>query len=245
MADQNANIFDPNAQPPKDLLSELVGEGKKYKTVEDLARSRLEADIHIQRIEGENKEYRDKLASAKTVEDVLEAVKARSASADDNPDKNNEMPPAKASLTADEVAKIVAEQVSGIRTREVKETNKARANAKMVELFGEKAKDVYLKEAPTPDLQAVYGQLAETNPDKFIELMTRGRADTHQNLDVGGDKNAMALNMNQGGRIEPGTQAFYAKLRKEKPSDYYSAAVQLQMHRDALSNPDKYFGRKT
>ena len=245
MADQ-PNVFntDPNANKdiPKDLIAELVGEGKKYRTVEDLARSRLEADIHIKKVEIENAEMREKLAQAKGVEHVLEAVKANAASAKDTPDPKDTQATG-TSLSAEQVAKIVAEQVTGIRTKEVRESNLAKANAKMVELFGDKARDVFLKEASTPELQRVYKDLAETNPDKFVSLF-QPKTSVQQNVDTGG-KNTTALpNLKEPGAVQPGTQAYYAKLRKENPKAYYSPAIQLRMHSDAMADPDKYFGRK-
>lgn len=243
MADPASQIFDPNTKPlePKDLIAELVGEGKKYKTVDELARSRLEADIHIAKVEKENKEMRDKLAGAKSIEDVLEAVKAKSVSAEENPD-NKVVEKATNSMTPEQVAKIVAEQVTGLRTREQKETNLAKANAEMVKLYGDKAQEVYQKEANTPELQRVYRELAETNPEKFVALFHKPES-KQQSLDTGGKNTAALPSLNQITGVQQGTQAFYSKLRKENIKLYMSPAVQLQMHADALKDPDKYFGR--
>jgi hypothetical protein len=78
MTDQAIFNADPNAN--KDLVVELVGEGKTYKTVDELAKGKINADIHIKRLEEEAKALREQLAGAKSVEDVLEAVKANSVS---------------------------------------------------------------------------------------------------------------------------------------------------------------------
>lgn len=240
-----ANVFEGTTEGTtttisQDLIAELVGDGKKYKTVEDLARSRLEADIHIKRVEKENAEMRTQLEKAKSVEDILEAVKAQSASANETPDPDKQV--ATPGLTAEQVAKMVAEQVAGQRTKEVRDANRTLANTKMIELYGDKAQEVFLKEAPTPALQAIYKELAEVNPEKFVALFQKP-ASAQQGVDTGG-KNTAALNLTQGsGVVQPGTQAFYAKLRKENPKQYYSAPIQLQMHKDAMIDPSKYFGR--
>src|ERR1051326_7251469 len=59
----NESLLDPNKDfaidPDKDYFQELVGENKKYKDNAALARSRVEADRHINLIEQQNKEYRD------------------------------------------------------------------------------------------------------------------------------------------------------------------------------------------
>lgn len=243
MADQ-PNVITDGTNPnnaPKDLIAELVGEGKKYKTLEDFARSRLEADVHIQRLEQENKDYREKLAGSKAVEDVLEAIKAGAASANNSPDPSKNVQDVTGTLTAEQVAKMVTEQVAGLRSAEQRAANLAKANAKMAETFGEKAQEVYLKEAASPELQKIFRELAETNPDKFLSLFVKPQQN-NQSLDVTG-KNTQAMSLVNTGTIEPGTQAFYAKLRKDSPKQYYSAGVQLQMHNDAMTNPDKYFGR--
>jgi hypothetical protein len=99
-----------------------------------------------------------------------------------------------------------------------------------------------LKEASTPELQAVLKELAEVNPDKFVAMFTPKDAKS-QDLDKGG-KNTAALNLTQLGTLQQGTQAYYAELRRKEPKKYYSPAVQLQMHKEALADPDKYFGRK-
>ena len=54
----NENRTTPNLDNP---FEALVGEGKKYKTQDDLAKSVLHKESHIQRIERENAELREAL----------------------------------------------------------------------------------------------------------------------------------------------------------------------------------------
>lgn len=228
----------PNADTPQEVLTELVGDGKKYKTAEDLARSRLQADIHITKIEQENKDLRDKLAGAKTVEDVLEAVKASAVSGRDSPDVVTA--PAQG-LTAADIANIVQEQVTGLETKKERVANRKVADVKMRELFGDKAQEVFKAMAATPELVKIYTELAEVDPEKFVSLFKRDSEKSP--VDSGTSRGANIITPSTPGATDPGTQAFYGKLRKENPNLYYSAAIQLQMHKAALSNPDKYFGR--
>jgi hypothetical protein len=59
------------------LIEALVGEGKKYSTVEELAKARLEADNFIDTLKEENAELR-KLAQEKaTIKDVMDALKSQ------------------------------------------------------------------------------------------------------------------------------------------------------------------------
>lgn len=59
------------------LVAALVGSGKKYATLEELAKSRLEADSFIDTLKSENAELRKEQSSRTTIMDVMEAIKAQ------------------------------------------------------------------------------------------------------------------------------------------------------------------------
>ena len=242
MADQPDILS--NTPAPKDLISELVGEGKKFKTVEDLAQGKLQSDIHIKRLEEEAKILRDQVAAAKSVEDVLEAIKANAAHEGTPPANHEEegkvvLPPS--GLTAEQVAKIVAEQIQGSETAKQKEANRVKANALMTKMFGEKAKEKFEAKATSPELRATLVQLAEINPEEFANLF---REKGHESVLDSGSKNLNVLNVDTStNNTEPGTQAYYSNMRKKEPKKYYSPAIQLEMHNAALKDPSHYFGR--
>lgn len=244
MADQ-ADILQ-ETPVSKDLIAELVGEGKKFKTVEDLAAGKLQSDIHIKRLEEEAKTLREQVAKAKAVEDVLEAIKANAASGqtsqENNEDDDKKVTPS-ASLSAEQIAKIVADQIKGSETAKQREVNRSKANELMVKSFGEKAKDKFEAKATSPELRAILIQLAEVNPEDFVSLFKEASAES---VVDSSSKNLNKLNVdNTTNSKEPGTQLYYAEMRKKNPKQYYSAAVQLEMHGAAMKNPSKYFGRTT
>lgn len=62
------------AQVPENVLDTLVGEGKKFKTVDDLARGKYESDRFIERVLEEQKALKQELAQRKRLEEVVEAL---------------------------------------------------------------------------------------------------------------------------------------------------------------------------
>lgn len=227
-----------NPTVPDNVLEALVGEGKTYKTAEDLAKGKLNADVHISKIELENKEMREKLAAAKTVEDLLEKINANAAPVVNN-DGSTTSVATTPGMTAEQIAKLVEQQIQGRETATAKASNLAKAEAKLKALFGDKAKEVFDKEASNPVIKATMLQLAEVDPDKFISLFQRSSSPT--GVDTGQNGKNLNVNFQDSSTIVPGTQRFYSEMRKKEPAKYYSSNIQLEMHQAALADPNKYF----
>lgn len=255
MADQATTIFTAPDQgdsqnqkpatqqsPTKDAtLSALVGEGQKYKSVDELAKAYIEADAFVERLKSENADLRQKAASAKTVDDVLQRLEQQKASTQDQGAANRPQ-----GLAADEIAKIVRETVTGLETERSRKDNLLKADAAMKKLFGEKAKEMFEAQAPSQEQRTALMTLASVDPDKFVKLFSPSAPASRTQTDSGSTVNTAALaDTNQSARVmDPGCKEYFETLRKKSPKEYYSAANQLAMHKAAQANPEKYFGRK-
>ena len=56
-------------------LEDLVGEGKKYRDPNALAKSRVEADRYIKKLEAEHKQMREELTSRQALADLVDEIK--------------------------------------------------------------------------------------------------------------------------------------------------------------------------
>ena len=114
---------------------EWIGDGKKYKSVDDALKAVPHAQSHIKTLEQELAEARAELAKRKAAEDLLNEIKQASASQQVTP----------SSVEADpEVLSQIVEQVLEKKTAQ----QTAQQNAKTVidrltAVYGEKAKDQY------------------------------------------------------------------------------------------------------
>jgi hypothetical protein len=258
MADQAPTVFGSDQTPTPDLQSNtslsngsdttnpvalLVGEGRKYKTVEDLAKAYVNVDEFAEKLKGENATLREKAAEAATLQQVLDRLKAPEQSADDNSGK--QAAPTSAGLSATEVAKIVGETLTGLETQRTREANIRAADAALKKVFGDKATEVFNKAAPTADVRKALMQLAAASPDRFLEVFVKpaqvsgSQADHHTSVNTA----ALLDSSNSGRAADPGTKEFYDDLRKKEPSKYYSQAIQLQMQNAAIKDRSKFYGR--
>lgn len=228
---------DPKTGP----LAILVGEGRKYRNVEDLAKAYMSADEFIERMKGENATLRDELAKAKTIDDVLKQLKAPPS--ETPADKGEKTSPQ--GLSATEVAAIVRREMTGAETERTRQANLVKADAAMKKIFGEKAKEAFDKEADTPEKRQALMQLASVAPEKFIALFAPAQNAAGSQVDGSTSVNTAALNggMASGRDADPSCKEFYDNLRRKEPAKYYSHTVQLQMNKAAEANPNKFFGR--
>lgn len=227
----------PTDTNPSDPLAVLVGEGRKYKTPQDLGKAYLEADGFIEKLKEENRLLREKAARAATLEEVLGKLQPVATPA-------VETPPASGTpstpISAADVAAMVKEQLTGLETARTRQNNLQKADAEMRKLYGDKAQEVFAQRAPDAATKKVLEDLAAVNPDSFLALFktqTSGVNTIHSTISTAHLAGAVTNRQDT-----PGTKEYYNKVRRENARLYYSTDFQTAMNKAAASNPQLYFG---
>ena len=188
MGDTN-NLFGGQQQPAAapevtgaDALAELVGEGKKYATVEDLAKGAVNAQHHIGTLEQETATLREQSVQAKSVEDVLAAIKGTTQAP-----AQQEQPAADQQPAAQPDKLTIAEQIAAaFQERDTKviadtaDQNRATVIKDLGAKYGADAAVLY--EQVGNDLGINLDELAGKSPTAVMKLIADARPAPQQNL---------------------------------------------------------------
>lgn len=243
--DDIINVDDKSTPPATDtpkndeFLSALVGEGKKYASIEELAKAYVNIDEFAETLKAENRELKEKVTKVATVEELMQKLSTKSDNGlqDDPPAKTHSIEGVK----PEDIEKLIKDTVTGLETSKLRTANLAKANAMLNETFGDKAKEVFKEVANTPELQRVYKELAEIDPDKFIRQFVEVPKNTSAPASQGG---SAPMTNGQGNRsAQEGTKEFYDNVRRTNKALYYSQEFQIKMDKAVRSNPDLYYGR--
>lgn len=141
--------------------AELVGEGKKYKSVEDALKSIPHAQSHIQKLEEEMKQMRDELSRRKAAEELLEEFKA----------PRQQEPQAQTNLDASTLAALVDQTLDQREAKKRQEANINTVISSFNEKYGEKAPEIYAKIAQANGLSIQFlNSVAATSPAAVLNL---------------------------------------------------------------------------
>jgi len=228
-------------QQKQDKLALLVGEGRKYATTDALADAYLNADQFIETLKEENARLRSERKQKEVLEEQLKQYQEATSTSSSTQGKDTAASTA-AGMSEGDIARIVEQHITGRETARTREANLAKADSLMRAKFGDRAKEIFAKEASTPELMDSYKKLAETAPEKFIALFTSETPKTQQTSGASTVNTASENLIPAGSSAEPGTKAYYNALRRSKPEEYYSQQVQMQMLKDA-ENREKFYGR--
>ena len=149
----------PQFQLPQEV-TELVGEGKKYRSAEDALKSIPHAQSHIQKLEEEMKTMRDELARRKAAEELLEEFKVSG-----KQEHNSQ------SVDPSQIAQLVDQT---LEQREARKTAQSNINAvinSFNEKFGDKAPQMYEKIAIDNGLSIEFlNSVAAKSPAAVLNL---------------------------------------------------------------------------
>lgn len=239
------HTIDPN----KDYVTELVGEGKKYADVSLLAKSRLEADNHIARIEAENKGIRAELEKRLTMEELLTKINSQTKAPVDgegNTSTNVEGKPetaATAGVTPEELAKLVDARIAAKVNESVAQTNLTFAKTKLKESFGDDYTKVLDEKVKELGVSREYlNRLAQEQPNVLLKLVDAKPQAAPSNTgspsrSIDASKMSMGSQTNNDGFRG---QKFYTDLLKKDPAAFWSSRTQLEMHNMAMKDPQRY-----
>jgi hypothetical protein len=230
--------------PSKDYLPDLVGEGKKYADASALARSRLEADNHINRIEKENAGIRAELQKRLTMEEMLtklqsqtQAPVARQDNQEPKSDGVQTQPP-----TAEDLQKLVQAELSKARQVDQATNNLQFAKAKLREAFGENFKEVLDNKVKELGVTPEYlNRLAMEQPNVLLKLVGEPQKPQNTQVPTGRtiDASKQVLNTQTPADGFKG-QKYYTQLLKNDPAKFWNAKTQLEMHDMAIKDPQRY-----
>jgi hypothetical protein len=211
----------------ENLLATLVGEGKKYKTMEDLAKSKLEGDLFIDTLKTENRAYREALLSGdETAIEAARAALAAKSKGDPTTQQKSNQPQPPSSLSKADILSIVDERDRTLAAR----NNVDQFNSVVAQAFGDKANDAVrakLAELGIPHSELT--KLVETSPKAAMRMLGIEPVQKQtQQLGKGeAPVNTAAFFANDGSKTE--NWAFFQKLRKELKADYYRPEVQKRV----------------
>lgn len=236
MTDDFLNEDDQNTvDPNKNYLEELVGEGKKFKSPQDLARGKAESDLYINTLTKRMDELRNDYVALRQdynskakLEEVLDQLKTRQQSGNDEPlVKDVDIKP---ELKSEDITKLIASEIQRTRAQEQEEINYKNVQAKLKERFGNNREvlNQHLQELGLSEDFAK--ELARKHPTVFMK--TLGLDQVPQQDDFSAPPRSSQRRDTFAPKVQKRTWSYYQELKKSDPDLYNSKQMTVQMHKD-------------
>lgn len=212
-------------------VENLVGEGKKFKTIDDLANAKLESDRYIAQLRSELDEAKAQNGRAANLEDQFTQLKEEITQlrAKSQPVETREITTPQLSET--DVEALVSKVMTRKEAQRSASENVAEANRKVLEAYGsvEKAKEVVRAKAVELGLSVdALRDTAASSPTAFLRLVLDAQAPATGKVDLSRSTlNTSSVQVGSGPK--PGTKAYFDKLRKDNPKAAYSEDTYQQM----------------
>lgn len=222
--------------PEEVTFETLVGEGKKFKTPDDVAKKVVHADKHITDLESELAELRTELAARVTVEEMLEKIQKPQVQQQqptrETPPTNRQEPgsPEKPEIDLQsEVQKLLKQE----KDKDRRDANIKSARDGLKERFGADYNAKVKQIASELEVSEEYlTSVAASSPNGFLKLI-----DSVAKPDDNRPTTPPNSSVNPGGfqaGADKKNAAFYRELKKSDPTAYFSKKVQKEMHDQAL-----------
>lgn len=212
----------PNTTDNQDsIASTLVGEGKKFKTVDDLAKGKLEADLYVEQLKKQLESKDAELTKLGNADEKFTKILQGLEQSKNTPNtQGNTQVPA---LGKEDIATLVRNQMTLVEAERTAQQNIDSTNSKLKDLFGDKAKDVVQSKAKELGISMEELKiLSAKSPTAFFTMIgaTESRPQSASTPNPNGSVNT-ASNFNQDFKV--GTKEYYNNLRRTmKPVDYYT-----------------------
>lgn len=250
------DLFSTNQQTPmvestpdKNFYEELVGEGKKFRTNEDLAKAKAESDRFIQQLQGELQGLRQELSTRQTLEQLMDKIGSREDSSIANQSHNQNSNGGDngnvKSLTEEDIARLVESRLSEAEKARVHRSNLAAVQQALVESFGQDyVTHLKAKAAELGVTEEYLNTMAKETPKAFLKLVEVGNAPKATTPGLFSPPASSGLPSPSNKAFSPTgipKLSFYEDLRKKDPSRYWSPEVQNKMHKDAMALGESFF----
>lgn len=234
----NTNQPDPvQIDPNKNYLEELVGDGKKFKSSEELARGKAESDMYIEHMKARMDELRQdytKLHSEynagpklkETLDQYMQELKQSQQAP--LPSGQTEQ-----SVVLDEnkVSELVKQHIQATKQLDMEQANAKTVESKLQAAFGPNYKQVVSQQINQMGMTVeFFNDMARKYPDALMR--TLGMEGTQRQDNTFQAPPTSSLRSDPFAGPVKRTNAYYQKMRKDDPVKYRDPKTQDQMYKD-------------
>jgi hypothetical protein len=235
--DNNTLKTDPN----KNYLEELVGEGKKFKSPEELARGKYESDEYIKvltrrfdELREDNQRIRDEANAKAKLEEILDRLESKRE--DDNADTKNANE--KEPFDPKQIEDLVNTKLTQHETQKKQQENLSLVRGKLKEVYGDNYQDSLQNQIEDLGLtKDFFNDLAKNHPSVLIRTLGLDQPKVKESFTTPpkGDNTFRP----QGAKKR--TYSYYQELKKSNPNLYFDPKIAVQMHNDSMEQGIAFF----
>lgn len=229
------SLFDNQIDPTTVKLEDFVGEGKKYKSTDDVAKAIVEKDTFIQRLQNENAEMRKTMTSADKTQEILDRLETlKTATAEHQPEPQVVERVEHIGITNEDVEKLLEQR----ERRQQAVRNVETVKAELIKTYGPNYGSTLKSMAEGMGVTPEYLEgIAASSPAAFLRLVAPPKSDGVFTPPVG-TAHATGFTPTAGA---PKPKSHYEKLKQSNRAEYFSPAVQNQMYKDAMSLKEDFY----
>ncbi len=220
------DVFNSTEATP--TTNDLVGEGKKFKTVDDLVRGKVEADAFIERLKAEQEGLRAELDKRVSAEQQLEQLKNELKQRQEQPAQPKT--PTGSALTASDIEALVERTITSRERGRTSSQNIEEANSQAIRHFGTQdaaAKAVQAAAAKRGLSLQKLKEIAAESPSTFAELVGVPAAPAAPTVGSFVQPSAgVPDNAHVSAQQKPGTYEYAENVRRTDPRKYWDKNFQ-------------------
>ena len=240
--ENNTPAVDIDGTTNASYMEQLVGENKKFKDVESLAKGKLEADRHIAEITKTLNELREEVSKQDYAKDLLAKLQDKGAGTGtvNSVTGNNAGNSATGNTNpnASEIEALVEQLMTKKEQSRTVEQNIAVANEAVIAQFGDKSAEVVKAKASELGMSVErLKEIAAESPSAFLQLIG---VTAQKRTDTVAPKSSIRTEALSNTNTDR-TFEYYQKMRKENKSLYYSPKVQRMLMDDRLRLGEKFY----
>jgi len=230
----------------KNYFEELVGEGKKFKDEQALARAKAESDAYIRTLiasqdemRNEMKKLRDEVTAKAKLEDLIDRMQnnQNNSSNDDTDVKEENKPLFDPKAVENRMYEIIAEG----KRKELEQQNYDTVVGKLQEKYGENFQPYLkqkVKELGLTDESVI--NMAKTMPQVLIRSLDLDKP-VQQSNGFSSPRSSVRTDNFSYSDGPKRDWAYYQKVRKENPELYHSPKFTVQRHKDVQEMGERAF----
>lgn len=219
----------PSLDPNVNYLEELVGDGKKFKTPEDLAYGKAQADAYVEVLKRQLDQYRadymeakNEIAARAKFEELVDRLKSPT-SENQNTNQGTKQP----EIDMTQIETLVSNKIQQTETNRRQKENLDMVKAKLYERFGDNLEN-HLKEVGLDGESAA--ELAKVNPQLVLKAL---------GVDKPIQPGFQPPPRNSSGFTpkpeQKRTWSYYQDMYKKNPSAKFDPKINVQMQKDYIS----------